>query len=116
MPINRAQWRALKGMSTQEGLEFLGNLVDDESKRVREYAYYDAWTSMMLALADRYPLTAAELHSIAVDTLEYTNGVQTPAELALVLKERTGFDVREKPADSELEYIPSKGKGREQDG
>lgn len=78
--------------------------------REKQFAYRNAWVSMMLALVDRFPdLRDADLlHSIAVDTLDYSNSFFTPAELEEMLMEKTGFDITERPEDSERLYIPKK--------
>ena len=104
MSWNRAQRRTLSRYGIGE--KRMHEEFEKEHNKTREYAYYNAWASMFMALVDRFPaLTGADLHSIAVDTMEYVNGLETPQELAQRLLDRTGFDIREKPSDSELPYI-----------
>lgn len=106
---NRAKRRKLSQYGLGE--QMMRETFEKEFIREREYAYQNAWVSMMLALIDRYPElgTPDILHSIGVDTLEYSNGIAPPDELADILQERTGFDIRERPEDSEHDYIPKEG-------
>ena len=113
MALNRQMRRELAHCGKLEA--YMNDVYEREHERVRAHAYPHAWVSMMLALADRFPdvMTAEMLHSIAVDTLEYINGIEPAHELAAWLKERTGFDIDERPSESELRYIP---KGVEKQG
>ena len=103
---NRAKRRKLSQYGLGE--QMMQEEFEKQFVRVREYDYQNAWVSMMLALIDRYPALGAPdiLHSIGVDTLEYSGGIAPPDELADILQERTGFDIRERPEDSEHDYIP----------
>lgn len=103
MPLNRAMRRELAHNGKLE--KYMSDVYEREHEQVRAHSYIHAWVSMMLALVDRYGLTAEELHSVAVDTLEYVNGIEPAHELAVMLKERTGFDIDERPSESELRYI-----------
>lgn len=106
--MNRETWRDIKRMNWKDAEKALHEVYDPFVHRASEYAYNNAWASMMLALADRFPamMTREILHSIAVDTLEYSNGVDPPAVLAARLMERTGFNVLEATDESDLPYIP----------
>lgn len=108
MALNRQQRRELAHNGKLE--QFMSDVYEREHEKVRAYAYVHAWSSVFLALTDRFPklMTADMLHSIAVDTMEYVNGIEPASELAINLKERTGFDVHERPSESSLRYI-SKG-------
>ena len=110
--MNRETWRDIKRMNWQDAEKALHEVYDPYVTRASEYAYNNAWTSMMLALVDRFPglMTAEILHSIAVDTLEISNGVDTPSMLADQLKERTGYDIMEATDESDLPYIPKEVK------
>ena len=86
----------------------INDMFQKEFVKEKQFAYRNAWVSMMLALVERFPnLRDADLlHSIGVDTLEYSNGIYTPAELEEMLMEQTGFDITERPEDSQCRYIP----------
>lgn len=111
MPLNRQMRRDLAHNGRLE--QYMNEVYQKEHERTRAHSYKHAWVSMFLALCDRWPeiMTAEMLHSIAVDTIEYVNGIEPASELAVVLKDRTGFDIDEKPSESELKYI-SKGGDR----
>lgn len=103
--LNRQTRRELAHCGKLE--EFMNDVYQKEHEKTRAHAYTHAWVSMFLALCDRWPqvMTADMLHSIAVDTLEYTNGIEPASELAVILRERTGFDIDERPQESILNYI-----------
>ena len=84
-------------------------------RNAQNYAYRNAWTSMMLAICDRFPEYANPdmLHSIAIDTMEYSDGLRPPAELEELLLEKSGFDITEKPEESVHRYIPKGGSGND---
>lgn len=105
--MNRETWHKIRKMSWQEADKLLKEIYDPYIARASEYAYNNAWVSMMLALSDRYPelMRPEILHSIAVDTLQYSTGIDTPTELAEQLLSKTGFNILERPEDSELPYV-----------
>lgn len=90
------------------GEQWVKEEFEKQFVKEKQFAYRNAWVSMMLALVDRFPemRDADLLHSIGVDTLEYSNGIYTPAELEEMLMEKTGFDITERPEDSQCRYIP----------
>lgn len=106
--MNRETWRDIKRMNWREAEKAIHEVYDPYVSQASQYAYNNAWTSMMLALVDRFPelMTKEILHSVAVDTLEISNGVDVPSILAERLKERTGFDILEATDESDLPYIP----------
>ena len=95
------------------GQKTVEQVFEAEYDKVRSYAYYNAWVSMLLALVKRHPHlgNARELHSLAVDTLEICNGAAPPSELAARLLEETGFDIYERPSESALKYVPPGAQG-----
>ena len=97
--------RATRREISRRGEALVNEVYDRELQKVRRHSYTHAWVSMFLALVDRFGFDANMLHSIAVDTLEYTNGIEPASELADILLERTGFDIEERPMDSKLKYI-----------
>ena len=106
--MNRAQLRSVQHLPAAQFYQVIGNVVEEEAKKRENFAYYNAWVSTFLALHDRWPdlITGDMLHTIAVDTLEYINGLETPTELAEILLERTGFDIYKKPSDdTEHRYV-----------
>ena len=105
MALNRAMRRELAHNGKLE--QFMNEVYDKQHEQVRRHAYIHAWSSMFLALVDRFPwMTDDVLHSVAVDTLEYANGVEPAHELAKTLLERTGFDILIPPhEDAEHSYI-----------
>ena len=105
MALNREQRRYLAHNGKLE--QYMTDVYEREHKKTRDYAYIHAWSSMFLALVDRFPwMTDDVLHSVAIDTIEYANGIEPAHELAAKLKERTGFDVLMPPSeDTEHSYI-----------
>lgn len=103
MPLNREKRRFLARNGNLE--RYMNDVYQRDFEKNRAFDYDNAWTSMLLAVAERYHTSADELHSIAVDTLEYVNGDAVPSELAKRLLEEYGFDYYEKPSDSKLEYV-----------
>lgn len=102
--LNRQQRRELARNGKLE--QFMNDVYEQQHEKVRKHAYIHAWSSMFLALVDRFPwMTDDVLHSIAVDTLVYTKGIEPAHELAEQLLERTGFDIYEDPEQSALSYI-----------
>lgn len=105
MALNRAMRRDLAHNGKLE--QFMNDVYEREYEKVRKHAYIHAWSCMFLALVDRFPwMTDDVLHSIAVDTIDYANGIEPAHELAAKLKERTGFDIFVAPhEDAEHSYI-----------
>lgn len=105
--MNRETLRDLRKMPIRDFEKTVNQVFDEQIARTRQHSYNLAWTSMLLAMTDRYPelMTAEVIHSIAVDTLEYTNGIEPASELAAKLLERTGFDIYENTKQSKLKYI-----------
>ena len=116
MPLNREKRRFLARNGNLE--KYMNDVYERDHERTRAHAYTHAWASMFLALCDRFPetMTADVLHSIAVDTLKYVNSIEPAHELAAQLKERTGFDIDEKPSESELTYIEKERTNEDQPG
>ena len=109
MPLNRQMRRELAHNGKLEA--YMNDVFQKDYKKHMDYAYRHAWSSAFLALVDRFPEWDGNmLHSIALDTLEYANGIDTPAELAEKIKVRTGFDIELPPKqDTEHKYIPKDG-------
>lgn len=106
--MDRKTLRDIKNLPLRDFERVFNQVFDQEMEKVRSHCRYQDWTSMMLALADRFPeiMSADMLHSIGMDTLDYINCPAPASELAAQLKERTGFDVYERPSESKLDYIP----------
>lgn len=106
--MNRETWRSVKSMNWMQADKVLRGLYEPEIERARLYAYKNAFACVFTALHDRFPdlMTGQMLHSIGVDTIEYTNGIETPEELILKLNEETGFDIHQKVEDQPFDYIP----------
>jgi len=106
--MNRQTLREIKALPLREFERIVNEVIESETRKARAYAYNDAWASAFSALVDRYPeiMTGDVLHSIACDTVDYVNGVETASEVAAKLKERTGFDIYTPPhTDPDHEYI-----------
>lgn len=105
--MNREQLRSVQHLPAKQFYQVISNIVNDECARTRDYTFYNLATAMFTALRQRFPdaMTGDMLHSIAVDTIEIANGIETPSELAAALKAETGFDVYLPPSESELRYI-----------
>lgn len=111
--MNRETWRWFKGLSYEEGDKLLNDIYGKEIYNERVYAYKDAFSRVFTALHRRHPeMDGNELHSIAVDAVELTHGIETPEELIVQLYEETGFDIRQRVEDQGLEYIPIGGDGQ----
>ena len=105
--MNRETLRWLKSLPMREFERAVNATVEDEIEKARAYHYNNAFASVFTAMHDRYPdiMTGDILHSIAVDTIAYVNGIDPPKELAERLREQTGFDVYQPPSKSSLNYI-----------
>lgn len=106
--MNRETWRSVKSMNWMQADKVLRGLYEPEIERARLYAYKNAFACVFTALHDRFPdlMTGKMLHSIAVDTIDYTNSLSPPEELIEELCQATGFDVRQKVEDQPFDYIP----------
>ena len=109
--MNREIWRSVKKMNWMEAEKELRAIYDPEIKNARVYAYKDAFSATFTALHDRFPelMTGQMMHSIAVDAVEYTRGVDSPEELIERLYQATGFDIRQRAEDQPFEYIEKGG-------
>ena len=105
--MNRETWRAVKKMNWQEAEKTIKEIYDPHIESARIYAYKNAFASVFTALHDRFPdlMTADMLHSIAVDTVAYTEGIEPPEELIEKLYQDTGFDIRLRTVDQPQQYI-----------
>lgn len=112
--MNRDQLRRIQHLPAAKFYEVIKGVVEEEVEKQKSYTFYNLAASMFTALRERYPdmMTGDMMHSIAVDTCDISNGLETPAELDAKLSADTGFSVYEPPSESLLNYIP---KG-EQDG
>lgn len=106
--MNRNMLRQIRSLPIRDFETAVNQVIADETKKVRGFAYNHGWACLFLAFIDRFPglRNAVILHSVAVDTLEYMNGIEPAAELGAQLLERTGFDMYERPQDSALAYLP----------
>lgn len=114
--MNREQLRRVQHLPAAQFYEVIGNVVQEEVEKQKAYTFYNLATSMFTALRNRFPdlMTGDVMHSIAVDTCDISNGLETPAELDAKLLADTGFSVYEPPSESVLNYIPI-SKGNEDD-
>lgn len=108
--MNRQQLRQVQHLPAAQFYEVIANVVNDEVERARSYTFYSLAASMFTALRRRFPeMNGDVLHSIAQDTVDISNGIETPSELAAIIKEQTGFDIYKPPHEDEtLEYIEVK--------
>lgn len=107
--MNREQLRRVQHLPAAQFYEIISNVVKDEVEKQKAYTFYNLAASMFTALRERYPdmMTGDVMHSIAVDTCDIANGLETPAELAATIKAETGFDVYLPPSEETvLKYIP----------
>lgn len=109
--MDRDTLRKIKALPLRQFEQAMNDVAEEQIEKRSASKVNMFLTSFFLAFIDRYPDQARAdiLHSIAVDTLEYTNGIEPASELAAMLKERTGFDIYESTKESNLAYIP-KGK------
>lgn len=109
--MNRQQLRAIQHLPAAQFYTVIGNVVEEEVEKEKSYTFYNLATSMFTALRRRFPeMDGNTLHSIAKDTCDIANGIETPAELAAIIKAETGFDVYLPPSEETvLKYIPIKG-------
>lgn len=106
--MTRQKLREIKNLDIRKFEQVVNEYINEDVERKTASRVNLFLTSFMLAFIDRYPdqATADILHSIAVDTVEYTKGIEPASELAARLLERTGFDIYEQPSKSTLNYIP----------
>ena len=96
-------------MPAKQFYEVINNAMNTEVEKQKSYTFYSLAASMFTALRRRYSLNGDELHSIAADAVEISNGLETPSELDARLFEETGFSIYEPPSQSKLKYIPIEG-------
>lgn len=106
--MNRDTLRSIKALPMRQFEQVINEVLDEQIEKRAASKVNLFLVSFFLAFCDRYPEQAQAdiLHSIAVDTIEYTNGIEPASELIEVLKQRTGFDVYEPTKLSSLNYIP----------
>ena len=109
--MNRQLLREIRSLPMRDFEKAVNATVEDEIEKARAYHYNSAFASVFTAMHDRYPdiMTGDILHSIAVDTIAYINGIEPPAQIADRLKQETGFDIYERPSQSSLKYIEKGG-------
>ena len=109
--MNRETWRDVKRMNWMEAEKAIKAIYDPAIEEARIYAYKNAFASVFTALHDRFPdlMTGDMLHSIAVDTVAYTEGIEPPEELIEALYRKTGFDIRLRTDQQPQHYIPKGG-------
>lgn len=114
--MNREQLRRVQHLPAAQFYEVIKNVVEEEVEKQKSYTFYNLAAAMFTALRQRMPeaMTGDMMHSIAVDTCDISNGLETPAELDAMLLADTGFSVYEPPSESVLNYIPI-SKGNEDD-
>lgn len=105
--MNRNTLRQIRALPIRDFENTVNQVIYDETQKAKAHAYNHGWACLFLAFIDRIPWlkNAVILHSVAVDTLEYMNGIEPASELGAKLKERTGFDMYERPQDSDLPYL-----------
>jgi hypothetical protein len=104
--MNRKQLREVQHLPAAKFYDVIAAVVKDEVEREKSFTFYNLAASMFTALRRRYNLNGDMLHSIAIDTIDISNGLETPSELAAILKEETGFDIYQPPHDDDsLTYI-----------
>lgn len=107
--MNRNQLRSVQHLPRDKFYEVIKNVVAEEVEKEKHYTFYNLGTAMYLALIRRFPeiMTGDMCHSIAVDAVEISNGIEPPQELAEMIKEKTGFDIYMPPSqDDKHTYIP----------
>ena len=105
--MNRDTWRAVKRLPWQEAEKYIRAVYDPEIIKTKEYTAKSVFACMFKAIYDRFPdiMTADVLHSIAVDAVEYNDGLLTPEELIEELYQKTGFDIRVRTDEQPQKYI-----------
>ena len=105
--MRRETLRQIKALPMRDFESVINQVIDEEVERRTASRVNLILSSFFLAFCDRYPdQTGADiLHSIAVDTIKYANGIEPASELRQILLDRTGFDVYEPPSKSSLNYI-----------
>lgn len=104
--MNREWTRSIQHLPAKQFYEVITNAMNSEVEKQKSYTFYSLATAMFTALRRRYGLNGDELHSIAQDAVDISNGIETPSELDARLFEETGFSAYEPPSQSKLKYIP----------
>ena len=105
--INRETLRRLQHLPAAQFYQAVVDTVNDEVERARAYTFNNLAACLFTALRQRFPdiMTGDMLHSIAQDTIDLNNEIETPSELDAVLLEETGFSIYEPVNQSKLNYI-----------
>lgn len=105
--MNRERIRYLQHLKAKDFLEVYKNVVNEEVEKQRSYAFNDLAACMFTELRERFPqlMTGEMMHSIALDTVNRSHGVETAHELDAILYAETGFSIYEPPDQSALRYI-----------
>lgn len=105
--MNREQLRRIQHLPADKFYAVIAEVVHDEAERQKQFTFYNLAASMFTALRQRFPdtMTGEMMHSIAQDTVDISNGLETPSELDAKLLEETGFSCYEPPHESKLRYI-----------
>lgn len=105
--MNRKTFRDIQHLPREQFDRVITSVVEEEVEKQKAYTFYNLATSMFTALRRRFPdiMTGEMINSIAIDTVDISNGLETPSELAAALKAETGFDVYAKPHEADFRYI-----------
>ena len=105
--MNREQLRRVQHLPAAQFYQVIGNVVEEEVEKQKAFTFYNLATAMFTALRQRFPdvMTGEMMHSIAQDTVDISNGIETPSELDAKLLGETGFSCYEPPHESKLRYI-----------
>lgn len=104
--MNREWTRSIQHLPAKQFYEVISSTIANECEKSKSYTFYNLATAMFTALRRRYGFGGDELHSIAQDAVDISNGLETPSELDAILFEETGFSAYEPPSQSKLKYIP----------
>ena len=106
--MNRQQLRRVQHLPAAQFYQIIANVVEEEAEKQKGYAFNNLAACMFTALRERFPaiMTGEMMHSIALDVVELSHGIEGPSELDAILYEQTGFSIYEPPSQSSLKYIP----------
>ena len=105
--MNRRTFREIQHLPKDKFDKVITSVIEEEVEKQKAFTFYNLAASMFTALRRRFPdiMTGDMINSIAIDTVDISNGLETPSELAAALKAETGFDIYEKPHEADFKYI-----------
>lgn len=94
---NRKQRREMSRYGI--GQKVVEDTFKNELSKRQDYDYRFAWSSMISAMIELCGFNKNQLQRIAARTVEIRNNALCPEELIQDIKDKTGFDMYQRPDD-----------------